>query len=101
MSCGKGEAVHCEQCKGPSNEMSVIKVEISIFSDGHLQINGPIKNPLIMMDIFGKAMGACVNFVNREAEKIAAKVPEAENGIAIPSPLHMLGPDRSDGKNEH
>ena len=94
---------NCEKCEGPNNEMPVMRVDISIFSDGHLQVNGPIKNPLIMMDIFGKAMGACVNFVNQEMEKLAKlegngiTVPQV-GSIALPSPLHILGPDRNDGK---
>ena len=51
------------------------KVEIIVFTDGNVSVVGPVDNPVVMLDIFGKAMGA----VARHVATLAG-----ENGIVVP-----------------
>lgn len=38
-------------------------VKILVLSDGNVQVTGPVDNPVIMLNIFSKAMAAVANHV--------------------------------------
>jgi hypothetical protein len=46
------------------------KIEIFVLSDGNVTVSGPLKNTAAIIDIFGKALGALANFINKEASPI-------------------------------
>ena len=50
------------------------KVEIFILNNGQVTVMGPVNNPLLMMEIFGKAMEAVVTHIANDQS----------NGIVIP-----------------
>jgi hypothetical protein len=39
------------------------KVEILVLSDGNVSVRGPVDNPVVMLNIFSKAMAAVANHV--------------------------------------
>lgn len=55
-----------------NEEVKIIgKVEIFLLSNGEVQVKGPLKNSLIMMDVFGKALLAVANFTANEMKDCA------------------------------
>lgn len=59
-----------DEIKVEKDELKVVgKVEIFMLSDGGVSVTGPLKNPVLMMEIFSKAMGGVVTYATNEAEK--------------------------------
>lgn len=57
-----------QEAKVPEVEPKVIgKVEIFMLNGGGVSVVGPVGNPVLMMEIFGKAMAACVAHIAKEA----------------------------------
>ena len=54
------------------------KVEIFMLSDGNVTVSGPIKNPGLMLSVFGSAMLAVANYGTQESEKSNIIVPNME-----------------------
>ncbi|MBE9572715.1 MAG: hypothetical protein IMF11_18980 [Proteobacteria bacterium] len=51
------------------------EVKILVLSDGNVTVVGPVDNPVVMMNIFSRAMAAVANHV---------AMKENENGIVVP-----------------
>jgi len=52
------------------------KVEIFIYNDGNVSVTGPVDNPVVMLNIFGRAMAAVANHV-------ATKTPAQPNIVSL------------------
>jgi len=52
-------------------------VKILVLSDGNVSVMGPVDNPVIMLNIFGRAMAAVANHVARgvEENQVIPKAP--------------------------
>lgn len=49
------------------------RVVISIFDNGHVGVEGPIRDALAMMDVFGKSLSAVANFIAKEQQQAKVK----------------------------
>ena len=43
--------------------------KIDMYSDGNVNISGPIKNPVVVLDVFGRALSAVADYVTRQARE--------------------------------
>jgi len=58
-----------EKQKESQKETTVLgTVKILVLSDGNVSVNGPVDNPVIMLNIFGRAMEAVANHVAKKME---------------------------------
>jgi len=66
-----------EKQKESQKEPTVLgTVKILVLSDGNVSVMGPVNNPVIMLNIFGRAMAAVANHI-AESEQRKQVVPEA------------------------
>jgi len=73
------------QVKEPKEPTLLAKVEISVFSDGNVSVTGPIANPALAMDIFGKALGAVARYTNDQASKNSSIITPVKPKIVVPN----------------
>ncbi len=38
---------------------------IAMYSDGNINVSGPIKNPVVVLDVFGRALAAVAEYVTK------------------------------------
>jgi len=69
------------------NEKATIigRFQIEMLSDGSVNINGPIKNPVIVLDCFGKALSAVADYVIRQAVEDRQSAGISKPSIILPS----------------
>uniref|UniRef100_A0A6M3JU44 Uncharacterized protein n=1 Tax=viral metagenome TaxID=1070528 RepID=A0A6M3JU44_9ZZZZ len=60
----------------------IARFGISVLSDGNVNISGPIKEPIFVLDVFGRAMSAVANFIVQEKQK--SIIEPAKPSIIIP-----------------
>ena len=60
----------------PGKPQIVGKVEIFMLSNGTVSVNGPIKDPGLMLSVFGSAMLAVANYSIKEKESSNIIVPD-------------------------
>lgn len=73
-----------KETKGQVKPTVLGKVEILVYSDGNVSVKGPVDNPVIMMNIFGRAMNAVVNHITARAEEGQIVAPSQPN-IIVPN----------------
>ena len=53
---------------GDQQEADVVGTfQIVMYSDGNINVSGPIKNPVVVLDVFGRALTAVADYVTRQA----------------------------------
>jgi len=65
-----------KQTKSQKEPTVLGTVKILVLSDGNVSVMGPVNNPVIMLNIFGRAMAAVANHI-AESEEKKRVVPEA------------------------
>ena len=65
-----------KQTKSQKEPTVLGTVKILVLSDGNVSVIGPVNNPVIMLNIFGRAMAAVANHI-AESEEKKRVVPEA------------------------
>lgn len=69
------------------NEKATVvgRFQIEMLSDGSVNVNGPIKNPVIVLDCFGKALSAVADYVIRQAIEDKQASNMSKPSIILPS----------------
>ena len=60
-----------------------LKVEILIHENGNISVTGPIKNPILMMDIFGRAMRTVADYNAKEAMERQRIIPVGSKIVSL------------------
>ena len=47
--------------------------KIEMRSDGNVNVSGPIKNPVLVLDVFGRALASVAGYVTSEMDKSGGK----------------------------
>ena len=58
-----------KQTKSQKEPTVLGTVKILVLSDGNVSVIGPVNNPVVMLNIFGRAMAAVANYIAESEEK--------------------------------
>ena len=58
-----------KQTKNQKEPTVLGTVKILVLSDGNVTVVGPVNNPVVMLNIFGRAMAAVANHVAKSEEE--------------------------------
>ena len=73
----QGDSMDKDQLNEKNQEAVVIGTfKIEMCNDGSVNVSGPIGNPMVVLDVFGRALTAVADYVAREMAKSGAKSPD-------------------------
>lgn len=65
--------VNEEKQKAVVSEVGAFR--IAMYSDGNINVSGPIKNPVVVLDVFGRALAAVAEYVTKNVTTFPGAVP--------------------------
>ena len=74
------KAVRAEERKKPE---VINTIAINLLSDGGVNVSGPIQNPVVVIDVLGRALNALSQYYAQEHNK-QNRIVKPQNGLILP-----------------
>ena len=72
------KAIRAEERKKPE---IINTIAINLLSDGGVNVSGPIQNPMLVIDVLGKALNALSQYYTQEQNN---RIVKPGNGLILP-----------------